>query len=86
MFGCRWVVSRCTTPHHDRYSFDAVDATDKRYFFRTRAYYREFVLKGENSPLGLHLFKPIRGSSPATGVVDNEAGSDKLPGSSSFEL
>ena len=58
----------------------------KRYFFRTRADYREFVLKGENSPLGLHLFKPIRGSSPATGVVDSDAGSDKLPGSSSFEL
>ena len=77
---------RCTAPHHDRYSFDAVDATDKRYFFRTRAYYREFVLKGENSPLGLQRFRPIKGSSPATGVVDNEAGSESDPGSSSFEL
>ena len=85
---------RGRAPRHDRTSPDAVDATaraapereTKRYFFRTRAYYREFVLKGENSPLGLQRFRPIKGSSPATGVVDNEAGSDKLPGSSSPSL
>ena len=62
------------------------DRETKRYFFRTRAYYREFVRSGLNSPLGLHLFKPISGSSPATGVVDSDAGSDKLPGSSSPSL
>ena len=48
--------------------------------------YLEFVRSGLNSPLGLRSFRPIRGSSPATGVVDSDAGSDKLPGSSSFSL
>ena len=75
--------------------FDAVDATALKphpkerlndTFLEHAPYYREFVRSGLNSPLGLQRFRPIRGSSPATGVVDNEAGSDKLPGSSSSAL
>jgi hypothetical protein len=89
--------NRGRAPRHDRTSPDAVDATaheraprekerDYKRYFPTRAY-REFVRSGLNSPLGLHLFKPMSGSSwPPIGVVDNEAGSESDPGSSSFEL